>query len=179
VERDILCDVDHPFIVKLHFAFHTPAKLYLIVDFVRGGELYFHLRKKGTFSLEEARFFLAELALALGHLHGLGIVYRDLKPENVLVGADGHIKLTDFGLAKKGVSGENKPMTFCGTPLYLAPEAIKNMKTKSGYSFEVDWWTLGALLIEMLTGQPPFTAQNMQQVRKHRRWALSLTQWEQ
>ena len=118
-------EVDHPFLVKLHYAFATPDKLYLIVDFVQGGELYYHLRNKKSFSVAETQFFLAELALALGKLHELDIIYRDLKPENVLVDHDGHIKLTDFGLAKKDVSEENRPTTFCGTPLYLAPESIK------------------------------------------------------
>ena len=166
VERDILKEVDHPFLVKLHYAFQTPTKLYLIVDFVSGGELYFHLRSRGAkgFTDTETQFFLAELALALGHLHNLEIIYRDLKPENVLVDHDGHIKLTDFGLAKKNVSEKNRPTTFCGTPLYLAPESIKNMRSQRGYGMEVDWWTFGALMFEMLTGNPPFTAGTIQQL---------------
>ena len=141
VERDILKEVDHPFLVKLHYAFQTPTKLYLIVDFVSGGELYFHLRNRGKqgFTDTETQFFLAELALALGCLHGQGIIYRDLKPENVLVDHDGHIKLTDFGLAKKNVSEQNRPTTFCGTPLYLAPESIKSMRSHAGYGMEVGW----------------------------------------
>ena len=184
-------EVDHPFLVKLHYAFATPDKLYLIVDFVQGGELYYHLRNKKSFSVAETQFFLAELALALGKLHELDIIYRDLKPENVLVDHDGHIKLTDFGLAKKDVSEENRPTTFCGTPLYLAPESIKvraehtcrlvarrfaetcsrvagqslpQFGGKTGYGMEIDWWTFGALMFEMLTGDPPFTAGSIKEL---------------
>jgi serum/glucocorticoid-regulated kinase 2 len=101
VEREILAKIDHPFIVKLHYAFQTETKLYLVMDFINGGELFFHLKREGRFLEDRVRFYAAECFLALKHLHEFGIIYRDLKPENVLLNFDGHIKLTDFGLSKQ------------------------------------------------------------------------------
>lgn len=119
--------IDHPFIVKLHCAFQTNSKLYLIMDFINGGELFYHLKRERRFDEDRVRFYAAECVLAIEHLHNNGIIYRDLKPENVLVGADGHIKLTDFGLSKLGVSPEGFTYSFCGTPEYVSPEVIKGM----------------------------------------------------
>ena len=137
-EREILEKIDHPFIVKLHFAFQTPSKLYFVMDFLNGGELFYHLKKEGRFSENRTVFYAAEILLALECLHKNGIIYRDLKPENVLLDSDGHIKLTDFGLSKQGVVGNRNTYTFCGTPEYLAPEIVKG----KGHSKAVDWWSL-------------------------------------
>jgi len=159
-ENAILQSVDHPFIVGLRFAFQTDSKLYLVLDFLSGGELFFHLSKEVKFQLDRTRFYAAELVLALGHLHSKDIVYRDLKPENVVLDSEGHCIMTDFGLAKKDVSNNNPTTTFCGTPEYLAPEIIKG----KGYSKPVDWWSLGVLIYEMLVGLPPFYSENINEM---------------
>lgn len=129
-EKNVLEKIKHPFIVKLHFAFQTPEKLYMILDFVNGGELFFHLKKCGKFSEKRVILYAAEIASALMHLHSNGFVYRDLKPENLLLDATGHIVITDFGLSKE-IKGEEGTHTFCGTPEYIAPEG-----TTMGF---VDW----------------------------------------
>uniref|UniRef100_A0A8C2A245 non-specific serine/threonine protein kinase n=1 Tax=Cyprinus carpio TaxID=7962 RepID=A0A8C2A245_CYPCA len=152
MERDILVEVNHPFIVKLHYAFQTEGKLYLILDFLRGGDLFTRLSKEVMFTEEDVKFYLAELALALDHLHGLGIIYRDLKPENILLDNDGHIKLTDFGLSKESIDHENKAYSFCGTVEYMAPEVVN----RRGHTHSADWWSYGVLMFEMLTGTLPF-----------------------
>uniref|UniRef100_A0A672Q5B9 non-specific serine/threonine protein kinase n=1 Tax=Sinocyclocheilus grahami TaxID=75366 RepID=A0A672Q5B9_SINGR len=152
MERDILVEVNHPFIVKLHYAFQTEGKLYLILDFLRGGDLFTRLSKEVMFTEEDVKFYLAELALALNHLHGLGIIYRDLKPENILLDNDGHIKLTDFGLSKESIDHENKAYSFCGTVEYMAPEVVN----RRGHTHSADWWSYGVLMFEMLTGTLPF-----------------------
>ncbi|XP_022623442.1 ribosomal protein S6 kinase alpha-3 isoform X1 [Seriola dumerili] len=152
MERDILVEVNHPFIVKLHYAFQTEGKLYLILDFLRGGDLFTRLSKEVMFTEEDVKFYLAELALALDHLHSLGIIYRDLKPENILLDEDGHIKLTDFGLSKESIDHENKAYSFCGTVEYMAPEVVN----RRGHTHSADWWSYGVLMFEMLTGTLPF-----------------------
>uniref|UniRef100_A0A8C0YSZ7 non-specific serine/threonine protein kinase n=3 Tax=Canis lupus familiaris TaxID=9615 RepID=A0A8C0YSZ7_CANLF len=152
MERDILVEVNHPFIVKLHYAFQTEGKLYLILDFLRGGDVFTRLSKEVLFTEEDVKFYLAELALALDHLHQLGIVYRDLKPENILLDEIGHIKLTDFGLSKESVDQEKKAYSFCGTVEYMAPEVVN----RRGHSQSADWWSYGVLMFEMLTGTLPF-----------------------
>ena len=126
-ERQILGEVDCPFIVQLKYAFQTSDKLYMVMDFVNGGELFFHLRRCTKFPEERTRFYAAEILLALDYLHTQKIVYRDLKPENVLIDSEGHIKLTDFGLSKIFFTGEKKAFSFCGTPEYLAPEILKGI----------------------------------------------------
>jgi len=139
--------------MKLHYSFQTPDKLYLVMDYINGGELYFHLQRDRNLTLERTRFYAAEVVSALEYLHGNAIIYRDLKPENVLIDSDGHLKITDFGLAKEGLEGDNsRTETFCGTPEYLAPEIIDG----NPYTKAVDWWSLGCLIFEMLTGLPPF-----------------------
>mmetsp|Transcript_5536 Transcript_5536/g.11380 ORF Transcript_5536/g.11380 Transcript_5536/m.11380 type:complete len:583 (+) Transcript_5536:118-1866(+) len=155
-EREILEEIKHPFLMGLHFAFQTESKLYLVMDYLTGGELFFHLKNDRRFRESRARFYTAEIALGLGHLHSKNIIYRDLKPENILLDSDGHIKLTDFGLSKRYTEG-TQAQTFCGTPEYLAPEVI----TGVGHGKEVDWWSLGILLFEMLVGLPPFYSENV------------------
>ncbi|XP_032263387.1 ribosomal protein S6 kinase alpha-2 isoform X5 [Halichoerus grypus] len=152
MERDILAEVNHPFIVKLHYAFQTEGKLYLILDFLRGGDLFSRLSKEVMFTEEDVKFYLAELALALDHLHGLGIIYRDLKPENILLDEEGHIKITDFGLSKEAIDHDKRAYSFCGTIEYMAPEVVN----RRGHAQSADWWSFGVLMFEMLTGSLPF-----------------------
>jgi len=155
-EKSILQKIQHPFIVKLHYAFQTKDKLYMILDFINGGELFHHLKKEGRFPENRVKFYAAEITAAISHLHSLGIVYRDLKPENILIDADGHITITDFGLSKE-IKPEEGTHTFCGTPEYLAPEVLR----AQAHGMAVDWWSLGTLIYEMLTGLPPFYSQNI------------------
>ncbi|CAG5116669.1 unnamed protein product, partial [Candidula unifasciata] len=116
-ERNVLLkNVQHPFLVGLHYSFQTPDKLYFVLDYVNGGELFFHLQRERFFPEYRARFYAAEMASALGYLHSLNIIYRDLKPENILLDSTGHIVLTDFGLCKEGIVGQGTTSTFCGTP---------------------------------------------------------------
>ena len=161
-ERHILQAVQHPFLVGLRYAFQNEAKLYMVLDYLNGGELFFHLKQAKRFDEPRARFYTAEIALALGHLHSLGIIYRDLKPENILLDSDGHLRITDFGLAKEEVVDNSSAKTFCGTPEYLAPEILLD----KGHGRAVDWWSLGTLLYEMLSGLPPFYDQNLNAMYK-------------
>lgn len=151
-ERTVLARINNPFIVPLKFSFQSPEKLYLVLSFINGGELFWHLQREGKFSMDRSRFYIAELLTALESLHELNVIYRDLKPENILLDYQGHIALCDFGLCKLNMEKKDKTNTFCGTPEYLAPELLLNQ----GYTRSVDWWTLGTLLYEMLTGLPPF-----------------------
>lgn len=155
-EKSILQKIQHPFIVRLHYAFQTKDKLYMILDYVNGGELFYHLKKEGRFPENRVKFYAAEITCAMAHLHSLQVVYRDLKPENILLDADGHICITDFGLSKE-INPEEGTHTFCGTPEYLAPEVLRGQ----GHGTAVDWWSLGTLIYEMLTGLPPFYSQNI------------------
>jgi serine/threonine protein kinase len=146
--------------MKLHYSFQTPDKLYLVMDFINGGELFYHLQSERRFSPERSRFYAAEIVLGLEHLHKNGIIYRDLKPENLLLDASGHVKMTDFGLSKEGLTNEDRTNTFCGTPEYLAPEVLDG----KDYNKAVDWWSLGTLIYEMLTGLPPFYDEDVQKM---------------
>uniref|UniRef100_A0A1A7YQF9 Serine/threonine-protein kinase Sgk1 n=1 Tax=Iconisemion striatum TaxID=60296 RepID=A0A1A7YQF9_9TELE len=156
-ERSVLMkNIKHPFLVGLHYSFQTVDKLYFVLDYVNGGELFYHLQRERVFLEPRARFYAAEIASALGYLHSLHIVYRDLKPENILLDSQGHIILTDFGLCKENIEPNGTTSTFCGTPEYLAPEVLH----KQPYDRTVDWWCLGAVLYEMLYGLPPFYSRN-------------------
>lgn len=161
-ERRIMSSIQHPFIVGLRFAFQTQTKLVMISDYCCGGEIFFHLKKFRSFSETMVRFYAAELVSALGHLHANDIIYRDLKPENILLDQHGHIRLTDFGLSKMNCSDFHGASTFCGTPEYLAPEMLAGRKRKTEYGKAVDWWSLGTLMYEMLTGWPPFFDRNVE-----------------
>ncbi|XP_077568162.1 serine/threonine-protein kinase Sgk1 isoform X2 [Stigmatopora nigra] len=156
-ERNVLLkNVKHPFLVGLRYSFQTTDKLYFVLDYINGGELFYHLQRERCFLEPRARFYAAEIASALGYLHSLNIVYRDLKPENILLDSQGHVVLTDFGLCKENIEPDGTTSTFCGTPEYLAPEVLH----KQPYDRTVDWWCLGAVLYEMLYGLPPFYSRN-------------------
>ena len=151
-ERDLMVTINCPFIVNIKYAFQDEIQLYLITEFMQGGDMFFHLHESGKFKRERAKFYIIELILAIEYLHKNNMVYRDLKPENILMDKDGHIKITDFGLSKILDDINDKAFTLCGTPQYIAPEVIY----KKGYDKGVDWWSLGCVLYEMLTGALPF-----------------------
>jgi len=166
-ERNILvrtATTESPFIVGLKFSFQTPTDLYLVTDYMSGGELFWHLQKEGRFDEKRAKFYIAELILALEHLHKHDIVYRDLKPENILLDANGHIALCDFGLSKANLTKNATTNTFCGTTEYLAPEVLLD---EAGYTKMVDFWSLGVLVFEMCCGWSPFYAEDTQQMYKN------------
>jgi len=158
-EKGVLAKIRHPFIVNLYAAFQDKQNLYMLMEFVIGGELFSALQKYNKFPAAIARFYASEVVLAFEYLHTLQIVYRDLKPENLLLDHEGHIKITDFGFAKVV---PDRTYTLCGTPEYLAPEIIHNR----GHGIGVDWWSLGILIYEMLAGYPPFYDDNPVNVYK-------------
>lgn len=155
-ERQILTEIRHPFVVRLHYAFQDASKLYLVMDYLSGGSLAAHLRRRRKFPEEWARFYAAEVAAAMAHLHQLNIIYRDAKLENVLLDHEGHVRITDFGLSKVGVSDLVGAKTFCGTAAYIAPELLKGQS----YGKAADWWSFGILLYEMIGGKPPYYHRN-------------------
>jgi len=152
-ERQVLSKVNSPFLASLHYSFQTVKYLYFVMDFINGGEVFHHLSIDKRFPEERAKFYAAEIVIGLGYLHANGVIYRDLKPENLLLDYQGHIVITDFGLSKEGLlDPTDTTKTFCGTPEYLAPEIIRGEE----YNKAVDWWSLGILIYEMMTGIPPF-----------------------
>ncbi|CAB3398548.1 unnamed protein product [Caenorhabditis bovis] len=151
-ENRVLQRCKHPFLTQLTYSFQTPYHLCFVMEFANGGELFTHIRKCSTFSENRTRFYGAEIVLALGYLHSLSIVYRDMKLENLLLDKDGHIKIADFGLCKEEISFGDKTNTFCGTPEYLAPEVLED----NDYGRCVDWWGVGVVMYEMMCGRLPF-----------------------
>lgn len=156
-EKRVMLALDHPFILKLYTTFKDRTHLYFLVELALGGELFTYLRKKDNFEEPVARFYIASVVLVFQHMHSKSIVYRDLKPENILLDNDGFMKLADFGLAKLVT---DRTWTLCGTPDYLAPEIILN----KGHDKAVDYWALGILIFELMTGTAPFYAQDPMQI---------------
>ncbi|KAG5117997.1 hypothetical protein JHK82_032417 [Glycine max] len=189
-ERDILISVRNPFVVRFFYSFTCRENLYLVMEYLNGGDLYSILRNLGCLDEDMARVYIAEVVLALEYLHSLNVIHRDLKPDNLLIGQDGHIKLTDFGLSKVGLInstddlsapsfsdngflGDDEPksrhsskreerqkQSVVGTPDYLAPEILLGM----GHGATADWWSVGVILYELLVGIPPFNAEHPQQI---------------
>ena len=160
VERNVLSYMKHPFIVGLNYAFQSPVRLYLILDYCPGGNLTSYIQRYKKFSEGTARFYLCEIILALEALHNCDIIYRDLKPDNIVIDAEGHALLTDFGLSKEGVQDNSSAKSFCGSIAYLAPEMLR----RSGHGKAVDWYLLGVLFYEMIAGVPPYYSTNKEQL---------------
>ena len=159
LEKKILQNLNYKFLVGMEFCFQTQERIYFVMNFIRGGELFQHLYKCKYFSEEKAKFYAAIIGLALEYLHNHGIVYRDIKPDNILIDEDGYVKLADFGMAKF-LKNEEKAFSFCGTPYYFAPEII----TREGHNKSADWWSYGVLIFEMLFGFPPFYSKNIEKM---------------
>uniref|UniRef100_A0A7N8YN41 Protein kinase C n=1 Tax=Mastacembelus armatus TaxID=205130 RepID=A0A7N8YN41_9TELE len=153
VEKRVLALAwENPFLTHLYSTFQTKEHLFFVMEYLNGGDLMFHIQDKGRFDLSRAVFYAAEIVVGLQFLHSKGIIYRDLKLDNVMLDKDGHIKIADFGMCKEKVFGDTRATTFCGTPDYIAPEILLGQK----YTFSVDWWSFGVLVYEMLIGQSPF-----------------------
>uniref|UniRef100_A0A8C7UNL2 non-specific serine/threonine protein kinase n=1 Tax=Oncorhynchus mykiss TaxID=8022 RepID=A0A8C7UNL2_ONCMY len=155
-ESRVLKNTRHPFLTSLKYSFQTKDRLCFVMEYVNGGELFFHLSRERVFSEDRTRFYGAEIVSALDYLHSAKIVYRDLKLENLMLDKDGHVKITDFGLCKEGITDAATMKTFCGTPEYLAPEVLED----NDYGRAVDWWGLGVVMYEMMCGRLPFYNQD-------------------
>ena len=173
-ERRILEKILHPFIVSLRYSFQTKRKLYFVLDYWPGGELFFYLQNIGRFKEKTACFYASNILFGIEELHRHDIIYRDLKPENVLIGYDGYAKITDFGLSKENIKGNRDAHSFWGTPEYLAPEIL----LKAGHGKAADWWSFGAIIYEMLVGVPPFYTKNRQKLYQNiKSGELKLEDW--
>ena len=156
-ERDLMVKLNNPFIINIKFAFQDESKLYIVSEFMQGGDMFYHIHHSTINMTEDTvKFYIIELILGIEFLHKNNVIFRDLKPENILMDAEGHIKISDFGLSKILENPKDKAYTLCGTIKYLAPEILKNR----GYDKSVDWWSLGCIYYEMLTGKIPFKIKN-------------------
>jgi len=172
LERDVMVKIPrHPYIVELKCSFQTPGHFFLVMAYLPGGELFVILHQRGTFPADVAAFYSAEVTLALEHLHSSGVIHRDLKPENLLMDSEGHVVVTDFGLAKVFESDEERHKTLCGTDVYMAPEMV----ARRSYGRPVDFWSLGVLIYEMLAGKPPFMHREIKQL--HRKILTEKPKW--
>lgn len=156
-EKNILITSNHPFILHAKYTFQSEINLFLVTEYMPGGNLYSRLISENSFSLETVRFYSAQIALAIGYLHEKDVIHRDLKLENILIDKDGYLKLADFGLVKNNMIDDETTRTFCGTPEYTAPEMI----LKKPYMKSVDWWAFGCIVFEMSMGYPPFRGNNI------------------
>lgn len=156
-ERNVLSFTNHPFIVKLNFAFQTIDRLFLLLDYCPNGDLSEHIAREKRFTEEKSKFYLCQIILAIEHLHQRDIIFRDLKPDNVVLDQEGNAMLTDFGLSKEGIlSGNTGATSFCGSIAYLAPEMLNQV----GHGKSVDWYLVGVIFYEMLSGMPPYFTDN-------------------
>ncbi|XP_055333343.1 calcium-independent protein kinase C-like [Paramacrobiotus metropolitanus] len=155
-KRILAMSARYPFLTALYCCFQTPDRLFFVMEYVNGGDLMFQIQRARRFDEPRARFYSAEIVLALKFLHSHGVIYRDLKLDNILLDNEGHVKLADFGMCKEGIADDNLTSTFCGTPDYIAPEILRELQ----YGASVDWWAMGVLMYEMMAGQPPFEADN-------------------
>jgi len=159
-ENRVLQTLRHPFLVNLQYSFTSSDRVFFVMEYAGGGELFEHIGRLGRFPEPWVAFYSAEIVLALGYLHKQGVIYRDLKLENLILDNQGHVKIVDFGLSKDQIYGERVARTMCGTPAYMAPEVF----IKREYGRSVDWWSLGIVIFEMATGELPFYSEEREEM---------------